>query len=296
MVWTKLPQSVVFFSASVLVEVGIMPGFFIAAQAQTQTPSNRQSKQVIFKPNPSQPAPGITTGGGRRNDGQCSGDQGVAADASAAQSLTVLVPSVLDNQPLNESEPSPVGVNFQLTVSEKPTFLVYVPHTSAQILELRMEDEEGQQMGENAQLNLTETPGIYSISLSENAPPLAVDKDYKWLVSMTCQVGDPNDPFVEGSIRRVSPDSILTRSLDQVTDLEQVAVFAQAGIWQDAVVNLAALRQTQPNNPEVVSAWETLLQYAELEDITHAPLISNFEDIQVSENNAEGKMNRQQKE
>ncbi|MEQ8467824.1 DUF928 domain-containing protein [Coleofasciculus sp. E1-EBD-02] len=286
MVCTKLPQYLLVLSAAVLLEVGIIPGFFIAAQAQTQTFSNVKSKQVIFKPNPSQPAPEITTGGGRRHEGQCSADQGVAEDTTASQSLTVLVPSVLDAQPLKELEQSPVGINFQLTVSEKPTFLVYVPQTSAQVLELRLEDEEGQPIGEAAYLNLTATPGIYSISLPETAPPLAVGQDYKWLVSMTCQVSGPDDPFVEGSIRRVSPDSILTRSLDQVTDLEQVAVYAQAGIWQDAVVNLAALRQTQPNNPEVVSAWEDLLQYAQLEDITHAPLISNFEDIQVSENNA----------
>lgn len=291
MVWTKLPQYLVVFSASVLLELGIIPGFFTAAQAQTQTPSNGQSKRVIFQPNPNQPAPVITTGGGRRIGRQCSNDHVAKETTTASQSLTVLVPSVLDAQPLRESEPSPVGVNFQLTltVSEKPTFLVYVPPISAQILELKVEDEKGEQIGETARLKLTETPGIYSISLPETAPPLAVDKDYKWLVSMTCQVGDPdpNDPFVEGLIRRVSSDSILTGSLDQVTDLEQVAVFAQAGIWQDAVVNLAALRQTQLNNPEVVSAWESLLKYADLEDITHAPLISNFEDIQVSETNPE---------
>lgn len=286
MVCTKLPQYLLVLSASVVLELGIIPGFFIAAQAQTQTSSNVKSRQVIFKPNPSQPAPEITTGGGRRNDGQCSREQSVAEDTTASQSLTVLVPSVLNAQPLKESERSPVGVNFQLTVSEKPTFVVYVPPTSAQVLELRLEDEEGQPIGEAAYLNLTETPGIYSISLDETAPPLAVGKDYKWLVSMTCQGGSPNDPFVEGFIRRISPDSILTRSFEAVTDLEQVAVFAEAGIWQDAVVNLAALRQTQPNNPEVVSAWVNLLQYAQLEDITHAPLISTFEDIQVSENNA----------
>ncbi|MEQ8753347.1 MAG: DUF928 domain-containing protein [Coleofasciculus sp. G1-WW12-02] len=292
MVWTKLPQYLMVLSASVLLELGIIPGFFIAAQAQTRTSSNSQSKQVIFKPNPNQPAPVITTGGGRRILKPCSGDQSEAKETTTAfQSLTVLIPSpsVLDAQLLNESEPSPVGVNFQLTltVSEKPTFLVYVPPISAQILELKVEDEKGKQIGETARLNLTETPGIYRISLSETTPPLVVGNDYKWLVSIPCQVSGPNDPFVEGLIRRVSPDSILTGSLDQVTDLELVAVYAEAGIWQDAVVNLAALRQTQPNNPEVVSAWESLLKYADLEDITNAPLISNFEDIQVNENNPE---------
>jgi len=286
MVCKKINQYLLVLSASVLLELGIIPGFFLAVQAQTQTSSHVKSKQVIFKPNPDQPSPEITTGGGRRNDGQCSRKQSVAEDTTASQALTVLVPSVLNAQPLKESERSPAGVNFQLTVSEKPTFLVYVPPTSAQVLELRLEDEEGQLIGEVTRLNLTETPGIYSISLPETAPPLAIGKEYKWLVSMACQVSGPDDPFVEGSIRRVSPDSIRTGSLEQVTDLEQVAVYAESGIWQDAVVSLAALRQTQPTNPEVVSAWENLLRSVELEDIINAPLISNFEDIQVSENNA----------
>jgi len=289
MVWTKPSQYLALLSASVVLEMGIIPTFFIATQAQSQTHSQVKSKRVIFQPNPDQPAPDITTGGGRRNDGQCSQDQPVAEEATNSQLLTVLVPSVLVTPEFKQSDPSPVSINFQLTVSENPTFLVYVPETSANVLELRVEDEEGHQVGETARIELTETPGIYRISLAETMLPLDVGKDYKWLVSMTCQVGDPNDPFVEGLIRRVSPDSMLTRSLEKVSGLDQVTVYAEAGIWQDAIVNLAALRRTQPNNPEVVSAWESLLQYAELEDITNAPLISNFEDIQVSENNTEEK-------
>jgi hypothetical protein len=275
MVWTKLPRYLALISASVVLEMGIIPTFFIATSAQSQTHSQVRSKRVIFKPNPDQPAPDITTGGGRRNDGQCSQDQPVAEEATNSQLLTVLVPSVLVTPEFKQSDPSPVSINFQLTVSENPTFLVYVPETSANVLELRVEDEEGQQVGETARRELTETPGIYRISLPETTLPLDVGKDYKWLVSMTCQVGDPNDPFVEGLIRRVSPDSMLTRSLDQVSGLDQVTVYAEAGIWQDAIVNLAALRQTQSNNPEVVSAWQNLLQQVGLEDITDAPLILN---------------------
>lgn len=284
MVGTKISHYFVVLSASLLLQLGIIPGFLTSAQAQTQTPSNGQSKRVIFKPNPSQPAPTLTIGAGTRNGGQCSQVQPLTEEPSASQSLTVLVPSVVVPPQLQESEIFSVPVNFQLTVSAQPTFLVYVPQTSAQILELRVEDEEGQQIGETAQLNLTETPGIYPISLPETAPPLAVGKDYKWLVSMSCQLGDPNDPFVEGLIRRVAPDSILTESHESVTNLEQVAAYAETGIWQDAVVNLAALRQTQPNNPEVVSAWESLLQYAELEEITNVPLRSGQAQVIIIQN------------
>ncbi|MEQ8975460.1 MAG: DUF928 domain-containing protein [Coleofasciculus sp. C1-SOL-03] len=294
MVCTKLFRYLTVLSVSVLLELGITPNFHLITQAQIEIPSYIKSKRVIFKPNPDQPAPEITTGAGKRNDGRCFQDQSIEDDATVSHSLTVLVPTVLVSPEFQESELSPVGVNFQLTVSEQPTFLVYVPPTSANFLELRVEDDQSQQIGETVRLNLTDTPGIYSISVPETAPPLDIGKDYKWLVSMTCQAGDPNDPLVEGLVRRTLPDSSLTRSLDSVEDLDKVAVYAEAGIWQDAVVTLAALRQTQPNNPDVVSAWENLLKYAELEDMVHAPLISSFEDIHIGENKAEGRKDREE--
>jgi len=284
MVYTKLSRYLTVLSVSVLLELGIIPNFHLITQAQIEIPSYIKSKRVIFKPNPDQPAPEITTGAGKRNDGRCFQDQSIEDDATVSHSLTVLVPTVLVRPQFQESEPSPVGVNFQLTVSEQPKFLVYVPPTSASFLELRVEDDQSQQIGEIVRLSLTETPGIYSISLAETAPPLEMSKDYKWLVSMTCQAGDPNDPLVEGLVRRILPDSSLTHSLESVEDLDKVAVYAEAGIWQDAVVNLAVLRQTQPNNLDVVSAWENLLEYAEFEDMVNAPLILSFEDIHIGKN------------
>jgi hypothetical protein len=54
--------------------------------------------------------------------------------------------------------------------------------------------------------------------------------------------------------------------------LERVNLYAKSGIWYDAVANLAALQKTQPNNPEVASAWKDLLRGVGLDVIAKAPL------------------------
>jgi hypothetical protein len=248
-----------------LFELVMIPGFLTTAQAQTKTPTQTTSsyrlKQVTFEPRKDQPAPTITVGGGRRNDGKCLQDRQASAQSSTEvkpldQLLTPLLRSPL-------SDP-------QLTISAHPTFLVYVPQTSAKAVELTLEDSNGKGIYRTT-LNLPGTPGIVSISLPTTASALEIGQDYKWFVSMVCQSGSPEDSFVEGSVRRIQADSTLSQ-IDQAKPLDKVALYAKNGVWFDAVANLAALRKAQPNDPQVASAWKQLLQGAGLDAIANAPL------------------------
>lgn len=264
MVWTKLSRYFVVFSASLLLETAISPGLFTIAQVQAKTPTSMtatsRGKRVIFEPRSDQPAPGTTRGGGRRNDSKCWQDRQSSQSPAQAQSSEQLLTPLL-RSPLDEP---------QLTVSSRPTFLVYIPQTSAKAVELSLEDADGNGIYQTA-MNLTGTPGIISISLPTSAPELEMGKDYKWIVSMVCQTGAPEDWFAEGSVRRVQADSSLIQ-VEQVEPLDQVALYAKSGIWFEAVANLAALRKAQPNNPEIASAWEELLEEAGLGAIANAPL------------------------
>ena len=265
MVWKKIPQYLLALTAPVLLELVMIPGFLTTAQAQTRTPTqttgNSRLKQVTFEPRKDQPAPTITVGGGRRNDGKCLQDR-----QASAQSSTEVKP--LD-QLLTPLLRSPV-TEPQLTVSARPTFLVYVPQTSAKAMELKLEDSNGQDFYYTT-LNLSSTPGIVSIQLPTNAPELEIGKDYKWLVSMVCGSGAPEDSFVDGSVRRIQADSTLSQ-IERAKPLDKVALYAKNGVWFDAVANLAALRKAQPNDPQVASAWKELLQGAGLDAIANAPL------------------------
>ena len=265
MVRTKLPRYLVALSAPVLLAIVSIPSFLATVQAQTKTPMQttgvRRLKQVTFEPRKDQPAPTVTVGGGRRNDGKCSQEgQASGQSTTEAKSLDQLLTLLLR---------SPV-TDPQLTVSAHPTFLVYLPQTSAKAMELKLEDSDGKEIYHTT-LNLSGTPGIVSIQLPTNAPELEIGKDYKWLVSMVCGSGGPEDSFVDGSVRRIQADSTLSQ-IAQAKPLDKVALYAKNGVWFDAVANLAALRKAQPNDPQVASAWKELLQGAGLDAIANALL------------------------
>src|SRR5919202_1471315 len=195
MVWTKFPRYLVALSTPLFLEFVTIPGFLTTAQAQSKSPTQTspapKQKQVTFEPRKDQPAPSTTVGGGRRNDGKCSQDRKASGQSTTeAQSLDQLLTPLL-RSPINDP---------QLTVSARPTFLVYVPQTSAQGLELLLE-RDGTGIYQTT-VNLTGTPGIVTIQLPANAPELEMGKDYKWLVSTVCGSEETKAPFVEGLVRR----------------------------------------------------------------------------------------------
>jgi hypothetical protein len=248
----------------------MIPGFLTTAQAQAKTPTKTTNdlrlKGVTFEPRKDQPAPTTTIGGGRRSDGICPQDRKDSQQLTPTKPLDQLLTPVL---------PSPF-TDLQLTVSGHPTFLVYVPQTSAKAAELTLvarDKDKGEKAIYQTNVNLTGTPGIVSISLPTSAPDLEMGKDYKWIVALTCQSGEPTpeDPFVEALIRRIQPDSSLSQ-LAQAKPLDRVALYAKSGTWYDALANLAELRKAQPNDAEVASAWKELMGAAGLDAIANAPL------------------------
>lgn len=265
MVWTKFPRYLVALSTPLLLEVVTIPGFLTTAQAQSKSPTQTspapKQKQVTFEPRKDQPAPSTTVGGGRRNDGKCSQDRkGSGQSTTEAQSLDKLLTPLL-RSPLSDP---------QLTVSSRPTFLLYVPQTSATGMELKLE-QDGHEFYKTT-VNLSSSPGIVSIQLPADAPELEIGKDYNWFVSVVCGSGGTEDSFVEGSVRRIQPDFTLSQ-IDRAKPLDKVALYANNGVWFDTVATLAALRKAQPNDPQVASAWENLLKDAGLGASTNAPLM-----------------------
>lgn len=262
MAWKKLPQYLVPLSAPLLLELIAIPHSLTIAQAQTKTPTQTLSDYrlagVTFEPPPGEPAPTMTIGGGRRNDGQCPQErknQGQSSVKSADQLLTLLLPS------------NKLG----FTIVERPTFMVYVPKTSAKAAEFTLEDGDGKPIYQATQ-DLTGTPSVIAFSVPINQPALEIGKDYKWVVSMVCQPRGPEDPFAEGLVRRIKPNSALTSQLDKAAPLERVNLYAKNGAWYEALTSLAKLRNSQPNDPKLVSAWGELLQSAGLDAIATAPV------------------------
>ena len=214
---------------------------------------------LTFEPPTSSPAPKTTIGGGRRsNDGLCLKNRDIQpredkTKKSLEQQLTPLLP------------PN----KFGLTVSANPTFFAYIPKTSAIAVEFTLENQQGKGIARKT-VALTTTPSIVNVQFDKN--PLEVGKDYKWLVSVICETGDPEDIFSEGIIRRIIPESTLLSKLEKATVIERVSLYAKFGIWHEAIADLANLLLAQPNSTELKTSWLNLLTSSSLESIAHTPL------------------------
>jgi len=228
-------------------EISAFSAFLLGASAQT------------FEPPISNPAPTSTIGGGRRgSDGQCLKDRTIQPRNDKNKKLLEqqLIPLLPPNK-------------FGLTVSSNPTFFAYVPKTTAIAVEFTLENQQGKGIA-HQRLPLTSTPSIVSVQFEKT--PLEVGKDYKWLISVVCETGDPEDAFTEGIIRRVQPETAMLKQLEKASAIERVYIYAKFGIWHEAISDLANLRLSQPNNTDLKANWQTLLKSSNLEPIADISL------------------------
>lgn len=238
--------------SATICEITTLHTFVVSANAQTNA--------ATFEPPVNNPTPPTTIGGGRRgNDGQCLTDRDLhpkdpkEKKHSADHEITLLLP------------PN----KFGLTIAPNPQLFAYIPKTNAIAVEFTLENPQGKGIARK-RLALTTTPSIVTVQFEQN--PLEIGKDYKWLVSVVCETGDPEDLFAEGIIRRIKPESDILTKLAKATAIDKVYLYAKLGIWHEAIAELAALRRAQPNSVDLNTNWLNLLKSASLEPLANIPL------------------------
>jgi hypothetical protein len=238
--------------------IGLLTSFGWFTPMQAHPP--RFTVAQSFEPPPGQGAPAQTTGGGRRDGGQCPNLQTRAHSSAPKVSLNqLLVPLI---PPTNRG----------LTTAERPTFFFYVPATSAKTADFVLEDNKANRVVA-MQMKLSGAAGVVSLTPPRTAPALQNGQTYRWIFSLVCSdEGDLRDPIVTGKVQRIQPAADLNSRLTKASPFEQVKLYAASGIWYEAVTQLAALRKAQPNDPKLAQAWRTLLGSVGLETIAPAPL------------------------
>ena len=172
--------------------------------------------------------------------------------------------------------------NFGTTTSSTPVLLWYVPSTGAKTAELRLIDDNDTELF-TATLPLTTVPGIISLQLpAQVTAKMTAQQDYHWQFSLTCNATDPSkNPFVEGVIQRVSAKTEVEQQLKTaVNTRDRATVYAEAGIWHDAIALLAKERCANPTNPTVQTSWKTLLTSVGLQDLADIPFTNHCKLVQ----------------
>ncbi len=164
--------------------------------------------------------------------------------------------------------------NFGQTLDDYPTFYWYVPAITAEAAEFVLLDENDNEVY-IAEYQLTNQSGIISLSLPDRAglPPLEVGETYHWYFSIICDRLDRSgDLFTEGWVRHISDASLEQQAREQ-PPLQQATLYAEAGIWHDALTLLAELRRDRPTDTQIEQSWTTLLNSVDLGDLSHHPFV-----------------------
>ncbi|WP_017654743.1 DUF928 domain-containing protein [Fortiea contorta] len=232
--------------------------------SQTSTITTQDDKRISLKtksfqappPPPDSPPGGRVRGGAKR--GSCPAD---------AVKLTALVPF---------TTPTPTVTNvWGLTTKERPTLWLYVPipKSSAYPAEFVLQDQDSRPIYQQ-DINLPEQPGIIGVSLPANAPPLAVEKRYRWFFTIYCDPEKQLPPiYVEGVIKRVNLNQAIARQLKVAQPLQKFSIYAKNGIWHEALTTLAELRQQDPQNTTLQSQWQDLLSSVGFSQEAKHPII-----------------------
>ena len=223
-------------------------------QAQEDAPGGRDrggASHIQYQPPalPAARAPGSRSRGGASRTGSC---------PAVAQPLTALVPTNKDSV-------------WGLTTTANPTLWFYVPYVlnADHPAEFALLDDRNQYVYQTTLASAqTETTGIIEIALPSTVT-LEVGKPYRWALTVNC--GADSSVFVIGGIERVaSPISI---PVDSTPSLDRASLYAENGIWFDALTILAELKQSKPNDATIAAEWQSLLQSVTLEDIANQPFV-----------------------
>jgi hypothetical protein len=184
----------------------------------------------VYNP-PSRGAPGGRIGGGTRGGGN------------------IFVLSVL----------APDHSGF--TISEQPSLYWFISKPTALPIELTVMDSQGIKPLLETKLPSPAEPGIQRVRLADYNVHLAPGAAYRWFVAVVPDAERRSkDILAGGAIERVDLQEDVKAKLAQASDKEVPFVYAQAGLWYDALKSISDLIDAAPQNQELRNERTALLK------------------------------------
>ena len=184
----------------------------------------------VYSP-PSRGAPGGRIGGGTR------GGQNVFV-------LSVLAPD-----------------HSGFTTSEQPSLYWFISNPTSLPVELTLMDPQGVKPILETQLPSPTKAGIQRVRLADYNVRLAPGAAYRWFVAVVPDADRRSkDILAGGAIQRVDLQEDVKAKVAKASDKELPFVYAQAGLWYDALKSISDLIDAAPQNQELQNQRTALLK------------------------------------
>jgi hypothetical protein len=164
------------------------------------------------------------------------------------------------------------------TISEYPTFWVYLPELGSDIRsgEFVLQDQEGNDIWRTP-ITLPGKPGAIAVKLPSN-PQYALKPNlkYHWYFNIYCSPSQKISAyFVDAWVRRVTITPQLQQQLNNAKS-QKYKVYAANNIWYDAITNLGELRRNNSGDRTFVEDWTKLLKSVNLPELAPAPIVQIY--------------------
>lgn len=159
------------------------------------------------------------------------------------------------------------------TASAHPTFWFSLPETVGdKTVEFSLFNES-EELIYSAQIEASNDHAISEFKLPKSAPSLAVNRNYNWVFSLSCDNGSQIAPVLglEGWIQRVDISTELASQIEAASPEQRIELYRSAGLWHEQVTELANLRRSQELHPQ-----EALGQEASGQEALNNHLLSDW--------------------
>ena len=195
-------------------------------------PAASKSAGLKFRPPSAGGAPAVRVTGGSRGSGE------------AVVTLDVLAPDT-------------VGI----TTQEQPSLFWFQSKPAKAKFELTVLEEKKVKPIVQVTVDRAAKAGIQRMKLSEYGAKLTPGVEYQWVIAL---ITDPDnrstDLIASGAIKRIPKTSELAKKLSEIPADSQASVYADAGVWYDALASLSDQIDANPKDKSLRQARGELLK------------------------------------
>ena len=133
------------------------------------------------------------------------------------------------------------------TLREKPTIYWYISKAITSPVELTVTTQEAIEPLLELILKPPVKEGIHALRLTDHGVALKPEVEYEWFVTVVTNPDERSkDILAGGSIQRVATSESVRTKLDEVGEAMWPAVYAESGLWYDAVDEISKLIYANP--------------------------------------------------
>jgi hypothetical protein len=136
-----------------------------------------------------------------------------------------------------------------LTIQEQPVLFWYLSKLTSYPIEFTIIDDRAIHPLVERRLSGSLQPGVQRVQLADYGMRLLVGVPYRWSVAL---VVDPDnrsrDIIAGGAIERIAPPVELRAKLARAGKTRAPYIYAEAGLWYDALTAISALIDATPND------------------------------------------------